>query len=407
MERQSTHVNDSFRILTSKYKLQFQLVPGLMACSLKVQFVVIALILAQKTFAAEADKENGSGEAKLLSAKAKLLMAFQRLHRLVNSPKQPQGTPFPPLISKPKPSEKIAIVGAGLAGLHMAYELMKKGFNNVVVLEKDSRVGGKVISIKHKGFVHEMGACYTSPDYVTNVYALAKELGVHEFVPLPQSTIWLDKLPFPLPFKKYVAMEIMRLTNAKTPFQAFANLVNATHRYAILHRSMFGKYEGELMWKPSKTVLASLNQTMLSFLTEHGLLAMVPVLSVAHEIPGFGHLDRISALYGVMWNTPTFLTGMLARALDQGEVLHMFRHGFMQLTDKLAALVDVRLNVDIKNIRRDEYSGITIKYNIQTHQDITEDFDYLIWAADAREALKVLERPTPMETTFARLTNTW
>ena len=47
---------------------------------------------------------------------------------------------------KPAPftkDSKIAIIGAGAGGIHMAYELKKKGFKDITVFEKDDHVGGK------------------------------------------------------------------------------------------------------------------------------------------------------------------------------------------------------------------------------------------------------------------------
>ncbi|XP_031568105.1 polyenoic fatty acid isomerase-like [Actinia tenebrosa] len=344
-------------------------------------------------------------DANLSKLPLAMQIAFRKLQLLVHNDDKPKGTPFSPLSAKPDPSQRIAIVGAGLAGLHMGYLLKKKGFNNTVVFEKDSRVGGKVMSVWHDGIPHELGACYTSPDYITNVYALAKELGVDDFVPLSPSTAWLDNLPYPLTFRGYVILEVKRLTNAKDPVEAVGNLIKATYRYSVLHRQMFGKYEGELMYKPSSQVLSQLNSTFMAFLEKNRLLALVPVLTASHTMQGYGHLDRVPALYGMLWDTPKFLYAMLARSLGvSGGGVDMFRNGFQQMTDKLAAFSDVHLNIAIENIKRDS-TGVTIKFN--DGKDRTEKFDFLIWAADTREALRVLEHTTPLEEEFSHLRNTW
>jgi hypothetical protein len=337
-----------------------------------------------------------------------VLMVLKKLQLLVSSTEEPKGTPFSPLISKPDPSQRIAVVGAGIAGLHMAYLLKKKGFNNIVVLEKTSRVGGKIMSIQHDGVPHEMGACYTSPDYKTNVYALAEELGVDDFVPRPTfMAVWLDKLASPISFQDFSINMVKELTDANDNLEAIVNFVNATYRYAVLHRKMFGTYQGELMYKPSRYVLSQLNQTFMSFLTQHDLLALVPGLTAVHTMQGYGHIDEVPAVYAMLWDTPNLLFGLLAVSLglDSGiRTSELFRNGFQQLPDKLAAFNDVRLNVIIENIKRDD-TGITIKYN--DGQDKTEKFDFLIWAADTREALQVLEDATPLEQEFSSLKNTW
>ena len=46
--------------------------------------------------------------------------------------------------------KRIAVVGAGIAGLSCAYELQKQGFE-VVVFEQDDHVGGRMWTSEKKG----------------------------------------------------------------------------------------------------------------------------------------------------------------------------------------------------------------------------------------------------------------
>eukprot|EP00105_Crassostrea_gigas_P041882 XP_019926030.1 PREDICTED: uncharacterized protein LOC109619713 [Crassostrea gigas] len=49
-----------------------------------------------------------------------------------------------PRVKGPKSvHDRIAIIGAGPSGLHMAYELKKRGFRNIVIFESRDEVGGK------------------------------------------------------------------------------------------------------------------------------------------------------------------------------------------------------------------------------------------------------------------------
>jgi hypothetical protein len=53
---------------------------------------------------------------------------------------------------------KIAVIGAGASGLTAAYFLRKLGYRNVTVLERESYVGGKVLSYEYEGKTYELGA---------------------------------------------------------------------------------------------------------------------------------------------------------------------------------------------------------------------------------------------------------
>lgn len=60
---------------------------------------------------------------------------------------------------------KIAIVGAGPAGLTAAHRLREKGYAAVTVYEREATVGGKVCSYMHDGRSYELGALWSSPRY--------------------------------------------------------------------------------------------------------------------------------------------------------------------------------------------------------------------------------------------------
>ena len=55
---------------------------------------------------------------------------------------------------------KIVIVGAGPAGLSVAWFLSNNGFHNVTVLEKLGRVGGLCKSLTVDGMSFDLGANY-------------------------------------------------------------------------------------------------------------------------------------------------------------------------------------------------------------------------------------------------------
>ena len=54
--------------------------------------------------------------------------------------------------------QRVAIIGAGAAGLTAADTLHRKGYQQVTVFEKTDRVGGKCCTEEVAGRLYEMGA---------------------------------------------------------------------------------------------------------------------------------------------------------------------------------------------------------------------------------------------------------
>ena len=69
--------------------------------------------------------------------------------------------------------EKVAIIGAGIAGLATAIRLVSKGYQ-VEVFEKNDTPGGKMSEIRHQGFRFDTGpSLFTMPQLIEELYALA------------------------------------------------------------------------------------------------------------------------------------------------------------------------------------------------------------------------------------------
>jgi predicted NAD/FAD-binding protein len=85
-------------------------------------------------------------------------------------------------------TSRIAIVGAGPAGLSTAWFLSKEGFHNVTVLEKLGRVGGLCKSLTVDGMSFDLGANYVTWAYQETL-AIAKEVGASTYAEKPYTSI--------------------------------------------------------------------------------------------------------------------------------------------------------------------------------------------------------------------------
>jgi len=83
---------------------------------------------------------------------------------------------------------RIAIIGAGPAGLSAAWFLRKEGFHDVTVLEKLGRIGGLCKSITIDGMSYDLGANYLTWAY-TETRAIAREVGAKTYKEKPYTSI--------------------------------------------------------------------------------------------------------------------------------------------------------------------------------------------------------------------------
>ena len=140
-----------------------------------------------------------------------------------------QGSAFP-RIAGPKPSDKVCIVGAGPAGLHMALELKLRNFTNLVIFERDNRVGGKSYDVHYRGLDQPLGTIFVIEEYFDNLIPLARRYGVGDLV----------KFVKPAIIDNFKSLELTDYIG-RGPAGLLLSFLDAI-RYVNLHKHLFGTY---------------------------------------------------------------------------------------------------------------------------------------------------------------------
>ena len=126
----------------------------------------------------------------------KLNDKFTIFNELLDKKLDPKGYPFPE-IHGPAPWERVCVVGAGPAGIHMSLSLKKMGYKNVTIFEKTARVGGKAYDVNMvSGSYFPQGAFAFSSESFKTLVSLAEEYGVGEYERIPEFGVRKNTLSF-------------------------------------------------------------------------------------------------------------------------------------------------------------------------------------------------------------------
>jgi len=265
-------------------------------------------------------------------------------------------------------ANRICIIGAGPAGITAAVEYRKRGFRDVVVLERSSHVGGRCQTTARG---NDIGAVAWVPWYYDDVIALSDEVGVER-----------DWVPFPVSY----SLETGRRTWPFGPLQlARAGLESA--RYLVNHCVRWRGVGGPAITQVSP----ELQQTYAEFLRAQGYQTLGETARV--QTSGYGYRWDAPAVYNVRYMSPRAMLGtglslLRPRRLGGGTGLGFWKGGTQQIWEKLVARhgVDVRTRVQVTSIRRSP-EGVAVRI-----ADGTETrFDTLVIACNPRPLLDVLD----------------
>lgn len=292
-----------------------------------------------------------------------------------------------------KQQPRIVILGAGPSGLYTAHFLKKRGYKNVLVLEKEGHVGGLCRTITSGGRSFDLGANYLTPAYKLTL-KLANEVGAKVYSERPFIAMNVPDDPDKnATYKKlYKALRIDLKTGKPVPWLKF---IGATLRYvwirwrlsSVVDRPSFDgieKFDGGSLCVPFEQWLDDNNLSCLARSFE------VPVTQM-----GFGYLWEPPAVYPLKFMSlgsyvPMVLkeTPLIGRLLGWPKRLVL---GYQRMWQLVAWNLDVRLNVDVKRIERNaDVIRLEVEVNEENLNDIgrgkeTVEADHLIFACPLKQ----------------------
>jgi protoporphyrinogen oxidase len=264
-------------------------------------------------------------------------------------------------------TQRIAIIGAGAAGITAAETLRHKGYTNVVIFERSERVGGKCCSPEIEGRIYELGAGILAASNKTAL-KLAKRFDVA-----------LDRITFGR------SVFIDADTGKELPKRSIKQNAKLLWQLFVTYRAMFKRWPN--IAKPGfENIDAELALPFAEFAKKYHIQELANELELFFTGFGYGYFADVPAAYVLKyynWET--------VRAFMHRNV-YSVPGGIQHLWTAVGKAQDVRLNTSIQRIERGD--SITI-----TTESGSSEFDALIIASPLDEALKYLNA-TPEETSL-------
>ena len=236
---------------------------------------------------------------------------------------------------------KICVVGAGISGLTAAYDLNKRGYRNITVLEKNDYIGGKCQTHIDDDLPFDIGGHEMLAGY-KDVVNIGKELNA----PTRRS---IPPVVYDSRQKKY--LDFVQSTNANGKYSMFQVGV-AVMRYMWLTGVTFRKYSNPA--NGYRNMPDELTMNMNDWLEYRKLKPIKDILVFVIKVQGYGQFETTPAAYLVKFMGFRNWTSLLLDGLGINKSWpKVFVYGMQNLCERMAnTLMDVRKNIDIDRIER-------------------------------------------------------
>lgn len=270
---------------------------------------------------------------------------------------------------------RVAVVGGGIGGITAARTLTEKG-HDVVVFEKEDRLGGKCWSLRFNGQSYEMGACSVSPEFRT-VLRYARTLGARVKRRFPFHVMRPDGT-WQSFRKEYWPLE-------KTP-----TILAQMARY-VYHAARF-----DLLYSRPATYVNlpdEYQQDFMSFCKANGMEDIAPWMELPITSFGYGDLRSIRTWYVLDYMNVINFMGFATLLMMLGQSpVHKFHQGFGEMVQRMALGLNVRIGRPVTRIER---TGHEVRITVQGAEE-PEVFDKVVIALPLPDIAECLDT-TPDE----------
>lgn len=267
-------------------------------------------------------------------------------------------------------NQRIAILGAGAAGLSAAEALKHKGYKHVILFERTDHAGGKCLSIEINKKNYELGAGILTKNNIIPL-RLAKKYEV----PIERANIGHSIF--------------VNKSGKQIPHQSLLLKLKVLWQLIFRYRRILNKYK-ELKLPGFHNLNPSVTLPFAQFAKENKMTDLADVFNLFLTGFGYCYADHVPTAYVLKYANWKTIVAYLKKQV------YIFPNGIQGLWTRVAKAHDVRFNSVITNITRAE------KITIVTDTGIDE-FDRLIVTTPLDEMLLMMNTSTQETALFKKI----
>jgi hypothetical protein len=292
---------------------------------------------------------------------------------------------------------KIAVIGAGVSGLTAAIYLKKLGYRNVTVFERESYVGGKVLSYEYEGNIYDLGAIIIGDEKNYKNY--------HELL-----------AGYDIPFENFTSPIVAHLDGRCCSFEHF---FKTNYSFARTLRALFNmlflgfkfkKYLSGGFVDAAPELYINFEDFMHKYKIEPIADTLCPFLIGC----GYGCYEEIPAIYIFRFLWLFFRSNLRFKNLaklwreELSSGISGCKNGCQELWLKIAGDLHVETNTEVESIKRN-IAGTELNEGLKIEivaNGKTRVFDRLIISSPLDETLHYLDVSDEEKQLFSKIVNT-